>query len=386
MHRTPRELSLKLQWFPARRCFRFKYRDPHNGKPKLFYCVPDRFRQERIPLANPDVVRKPTKTAQNLARQLQIVTLKKFQTALPEDGVTRISAAIEEYFRMKQGRQIVGYQKTLRAIFTEFMELVGDKPVNDIRGTDLKAYEEALSGRDLSSASVRSYMRQLSMLLTYCWREGWLKRDPRLNYDLPPEEEKDPNPFSEDELTKFFDLVREQEWDHLWWMGVGFLTLGLRPVELEHARWENLQDERFLFIEKSHSRKIKQARRNHPIPLVAWPIFLKRRKKEGFIWEGFRQEQCTVGVQQRWRQNLQEFLPWFQWKRFRKTYSTILHEHGVDDIIVSRLLRHSAGGKSISIAQRHYVGRNDLFLRTIVDEAFERFRGLAPFPRRQPKQ
>ena len=38
--------------------------------------------------------------------------------------------------------------------------------------------------------------------------------------------------------------------------------------------------------------------------------------------------------------------------------------------MVSRLLRHSAGGKNISIAQRHYVGSSDALLRDAVDEAF----------------
>lgn len=42
-----------------------------------------------------------------------------------------------------------------------------------------------------------------------------------------------------------------------------------------------------------------------------------------------------------------------------------------DIVMISRLLRHSAGGKNVSIAQRHYLGRSDNLLRAAVDEAFE---------------
>jgi hypothetical protein len=50
-----------------------------------------------------------------------------------------------------------------------------------------------------------------------------------------------------------------------------------------------------------------------------------------------------------------------------------------DDVTVSRLLRHSAGGKNMSIAAKHYLGRSDLYLRTVVDEAFEPYGAiLAP--------
>jgi hypothetical protein len=69
-------------------------------------------------------------------------------------------------------------------------------------------------------------------------------------------------------------------------------------------------------------------------------------------------------------------VPNFTWKRFRKTFATILHDAGNEDIVVSRLLRHSAGGKNVSVAQRHYVGRSGALLRTAVDEAFARYAGL----------
>ena len=60
------------------------------------------------------------------------------------------------------------------------------------------------------------------------------------------------------------------------WAGIGLLVLGLRPIELQGARWEHLSVEnRFLFVDQSHGNKLKQARQWQPIPLVAWPLFLE---------------------------------------------------------------------------------------------------------------
>ena len=79
----------------------------------------------------------------------------------------------------------------------------------------------------------------------------------------------------------------------------------------------------------------------------------------------------TQNGMNRIRATVAKELPAFQWKRFRKTYATILAEAGNDGIVVSRLLRHSLGGKAASIAQRHYVGQDLRRLREVVDGALE---------------
>lgn len=54
-----------------------------------------------------------------------------------------------------------------------------------------------------------------------------------------------------------------------------------------------------------------------------------------------------------------------------------LLEHGGNDVVTtSRLLRHSAGGKNTSIAQRHYIGKSHHFLRDAVDDAFAPYAGM----------
>lgn len=134
-------------------------------------------------------------------------------------------------------------------------------------------------------------------------------------------------------------------------------------------------EERFLFIERSHPSKMPQACQNQPIPLAVWPLFKQRRKEKGPIWTSETGRACTRYALDRARRLDQKTVdPGFQWKRFRTTYATLLGLAGNDVVVISRLLRQSAGGKNVTIAQRHYIGRSQTYLRDVVDEALARTR------------
>ena len=382
--RALREISEAVLWFEARSCWRFAYRDPFTLERKFVMCVPDKFREFGIPLASPDVVRRPTKLAQDLCCKLRRAFLDGLRQVTPvpsEPAVPLLSEAVEKFHAIGDHRN-PGYQATLRAICGEFLDTVGDKSVDRLIDEDLKAYERRISQR-VGRVTVRSYLRQLAMFVEYAVRKGWLRSDPRLTFRMPREVIRDPDPFTEDEIARFFEVVRAavpghpRGWGYLEWIGTGLLCLGLRPIELQHAKWENVNfDERTIFIAKSHGAKERQARQRQPIPLAAMPAFEARRKRAGCVWTGYFGEQVSDGILHRGRESLQKQFPGFQWKRFRKTFATILAEAGNDIVMISRLLRHSAGGKNISIAQRHYLGRSDNLLRAAVDEAFEPYGAL----------
>ena len=369
----------KLYWFDARSCWRFPYRDPRDGKRRFIFCTPDKYRLAEIDLDSDDVLRRKTKVSEGLAKRLQTRFLNSLACWEPEpddSSVPDLSHAIELYFALYDA-QSPGYRKTLRAIFEEFRDTVGDKPIDRVTDEDLKFFERHLAKR-VGRTSVRSYMRQLGMLIHFAVKKGWIRQDPRLTYKLPKEELAIPNPFSMDELTRFFEIAREpvpghpDGWDYVEWIGIGLLYLGLRPIELQHARWENINwDDRFLFIAKSHGNKEPQALQNQPIPLAAWPEFERRRQESGLIWGSYFGGPVTNCVLQRSRESFRKRMTGFQWKRFRKTYATALQRAGNDVVIVSRLLRQSAGGKNSTVAERHYIGKSEVHLRDIVDEAFD---------------
>ena len=125
-----------------------------------------------------------------------------------------------------------------------------------------------------------------------------------------------------------------------------------------------------LWIDKSHGAKEREARQYQPIPLAVWPLFEERHRKRGPIWTNSDGEQLTRDALASARRALAKQVPEFRWRRFRKTYATILSESGADSIVVSRLLRHSAGGRSGTMAGKHCVGQSLRFLRTVVDAAF----------------
>jgi integrase len=384
MVRALRDVSDEILWYAQRGHWRFAYRDPYDGARRFLNCLPDRFEIAGIPLPSPDVVRRPTEEARRLCARLKDEFMATLREARPEALETApvVSEVANRYFDLYDG-QTPGYRASLRAIFSEFADAASDKPVDELDDVDLKNFERGLAARGLSNASIRSYLAQVGMLLNFALKKGWLRSDPRATYRKPKEELRDPNPFTDAELEAFFGFTRAPSrfrpdgYAAAEWTGVGLLTLGLRPVELMGARWENVDfDERFLFVAESHGNKLRQARQWQPIPLAAWPRFLERRRDSGPIWTAHGGGEITKCSLARSRNTLRRAVPNFTWKRFRKTFATILHDAGNETIIVSRLLRHSAGGKNVSVAQRHYVGRSGALLRTAVDEAFARYAGL----------
>jgi integrase len=381
--KAERQLSLDLWWYAQRECWRFPYRDPFTRERKFLNCTADRFEEAGIPLPDPTVVRKATKTAQNLAKQLQTVFLRSLRAVRPEtfeQATPMLSVAIEKFHALGDDR-VAGYRSTLRTICQEFLEVAGDKSVDRITDEDLKAYQNRITPR-LVLVSVRSYLRQLGMFIEFACRKGWIRADPRLTFRVPREEIRDPDPLTDDDVKAFFRICRApvlghpKGWAYLEWIGTGFLCLGLRSIELEYARWENVDwKERFIFVARSHGAKERQARQLQPIPLAAMPAFEAHRKTAGPVWTGYFGEPVSAGILHRARESLQKQIPGFRWKRFRKTFATIVAA-GNDDMMVSRLLRHSAGGKNISIAHKHYVGKSHALLRAVVDEAFGAYAGM----------
>lgn len=370
-----RTLSDKIYWFAHGKCFRFPYRDPYSGKRKFLNCTPDRFASAGIHLPSSDIVRMRTKTAEDLARKLRDAFMRSLTTikpgAAPEE-VPMLSAAIEKFFELRD--QSAGYRKTLRYIFNEFKDTIGDRRMDQIRDEDLKAFERRIAKR-CGRTTTRAYLKQLGMLIHFALRKGWIRNDPRVGYKLPREKLTEPNPFSKDDLKRFFEVCKtrgpSRGWAHLEWLGTGLLTLGLRPVEAMFADWRNINwDERLLWIDKSHAEKEEQARTWVPIPLSVWPEFVARKKERGPIWLAYFGEAMTERSMDRARKSVAKQMDGFTWRRFRRTFASMLAESGNDLMIVSRLLRHSLGGKNISVAQKNYIGHEIKRLRDVVDAAF----------------
>lgn len=211
--RSQRQLNRDVTWYEQRRCWRFKYRDPQTGARRFINCNPGKFEQAGIHLDDPGIVRKQTKRSFALARQLQARFFESLPYAGPqttEAATPTLTAAIESYFGLFD-HHAPSYGRTLRFIFAEFRDVTGDKPFDQIDDGDLKAYERHLTRRNLSRTTIRSYIKQVGMLLHFGLRKGWLRQDPRLTYRLPREELKAPNPLTDVELDAFFSWAWERK-------------------------------------------------------------------------------------------------------------------------------------------------------------------------------
>lgn len=401
-HETPpmtrRRLSHRLTWFPQRQCFRFRFRDPHTDALRYCYCMPERFREARIPIESDDVVRKNTKKAEQLAKRLRAAVLETMAHIVPDEmGAAQtplVSRAAAAFMEMND-HQDEGYRRAIARILAEFAESVDDKPCAELEDADLKRFEKRYD--DHAPSTKRRYMTYVGMLTNFVVAKRWVSVDPRATYKAPKVPESEANPFTMTEVSTFFDQVakgrpftrggritsrRKDLWAHLEWVGIGLVSLGLRQVEMVQAEWEKVDwKNRLLFIDKSHGAKERHARGWQPVPLIAWPFFESHRQSSGLIWtqpEGKPIDNRHLGTIG--RHIARHIIPGFQWRRFRSTYASFLTQRGVESGTVSRLLRHSTGGPSSSVAEQHYIRRDLLYLRDVVDDAFQAFAGVGPFP------
>lgn len=218
MPRVIREISDEILWYAHGRCFRFAYRDVYSKERRFLNCLPEKFRVAGILLPHDSVVRKNTDTARDYAEKLQAAFLKSLAAIVPEtviETVPTINGAIEKYFELFD--QSPGYRKTLRWVFETFRDVVGDKPMNHVRDVDLKAVERHFA-KTCRRTTLRSYLKQISMLIGFSQKQGWIIRDPRATYRMPKEELIEPNPFTPEEVALFFATVRtkgpSKGWSH----------------------------------------------------------------------------------------------------------------------------------------------------------------------------
>jgi AAA domain/Domain of unknown function (DUF3854) len=82
-----------------------------------------------------------------------------------------------------------------------------------------------------------------------------------------------------------------------------------------------------------------------PDPMVLMPTLEAHRKDAGYVWAGYFGKPVTPTMLSRARESIQKKIQGFTWKRFRKTFATIVAA-GNDDMMVSRLLSHSPGERT----------------------------------------
>ena len=115
-------------------------------------------------------------------------------------------------------REIRGLsKKTLlnyHEVLTAFIRFIGDKEVDELTQAEIKEYIAALYERNLSKATIGSYIRHIKVFLTWIPEETDLAVQYRMKRIVPPKVyKKNVHLYSDNEIRQIFSLVTaESEW------------------------------------------------------------------------------------------------------------------------------------------------------------------------------
>ena len=352
--------------------WKIQVKNHKTGKWKQLTATRRRFEALRIPLRNPRAI---TKTDAYRLKQ-------KYEDLLwQENGLsierTEFQDAIDDYLKFQQNAQKYLHDK--ERVLGEFAAIVGDIPLAEITKAHLKEFENHLRDRLLHGKerlkinTIIRYLVYVKSFFNYCYREGWIFRSPFFNYRLPREDSApEIKPFSLDEVSDIVRFLRgnePQNREYAVWIIAGFSGLGLRLIELRLLNWEVFDaKERFVHITES---KNLESRRPQPVPLSLEPLFLEQRKKSGPMFPAMAGQRISQNQMASLGKKIASQFSGFAWRRFRKTYSTLLQTAGVDSLIIDRLLGHSSRSSAIRVSARHYIGKEYGFYRSLVDKALE---------------
>jgi len=356
--------------------WKIQVKNPKTGRWKQLAATRKRFDALGIPLRNgttvtkSDAYRLKLKYEEHLARGSS-ATLER----------TNLQVAIQEYLRYQ--RNSAKFLRDKKRVLGEFAELVGETQLPDITREHLRNFEDYLgdvalrleaneTARKLHANTVIRYLKYVRSFFNFCYREGWIFRSPFINFPLPQERAAPIRPYSLKDVREVVSFLRDDQHndrEYAVWMVAGFVGLGLRSIELHGLNWEDFDPEqRFARISES---KNLESRRPQPVPLSIMPLLCERQRESGPMFPAQAGQRASPNQMNSLAKRIANKFPGFIWARFRKTYSTLLQNAGVDSLIIDRLLGHSSRSSAIRVSAQFYIGREYEFYRSLVDEALE---------------
>jgi len=140
-----------------------------------------------------------------------------------------------------------------RRIAAAITEELGDKDLQKLRGRDLDAFYDRLSGRGLSATSVRRYHAVCSAALNQGVRWGLLERSPAAQATPPTIERNEPDAPMPEEIKLLIERANAKDPELATLLFVA-ATTGCRRGELCGLQWSDIDlDTRLLIVRRSVS-------------------------------------------------------------------------------------------------------------------------------------
>jgi integrase len=236
----------------------------------------------------------------------------------------------------------------------------GTIELRKVRTPDIERFMDGVAaGKQRANQSFLHLKAFLSGAFTYAQRKGLVVTNPVLPAKAPKGLPKgETAAYTLEEIQKMLAVLDEPARTIV----LVLALTGLRVGELQGLRWEDIDGNELHIrrsVVKGHISDVKTTASKGAIPLL--PIVRKaleehrKRSAGGFIFSGVISGKPMI-VENLLRlymipQLEAAGLAWSGWHGFRRGVATNLHKLGVDDLTISRILRHA----SVAITQMAYI-------------------------------
>lgn len=199
---------------------------------------------------------------------------------LPQDPATRLSRYLEVYMAHLETNNIgdIRERRTRRNRCEEFISLIGDIYLSDVRKVHAYQYADWMVEKGLANKTIKSNISRISGMLTKAEQRGLIDSNPFTNLKLADygRASQPWAPFEPEEMTKIFGQnMRAQERLIL----TVLATTGARLDEIALLEWSQVKVDfgiTFLDLRDSLRTKNIQSRRIIPIHSKVAPLLAKR--------------------------------------------------------------------------------------------------------------
>lgn len=197
--------------------------------------------------------------------------------------------------------------------------------------------------KKLSKNTASSYFKNFIAVLKIAYKQNIIEKNLAEDAEYIKEEETHREYLTEEEISLLWKT--EIKIEKVKYMAIFSALSGLRFVDVNNLRWENIFKDRHQGYYISLREEKTQSIKNHPISDTAYNILKTQEAESGLIFGGIKYSQITRPLKE-WieKSGIKKKI---SFHNFRHSYATLQLANGTDIYTVSKLLGH----KNVSTTQ-----------------------------------
>jgi len=289
--------------------------------------------------------------------------VERKRQVLPPQSKT-VSSVMDEYLeRVRRDYDVVDTQKKLKRWAQQFLEVMGNLEIAEIRPTH--AYEYIDKILELhptrSNTTLKDYCWGVQVMLKYCVERDYIQTNPFRDIDLSKRGEVSEKwePYERSELKRIFAYD---------WSGQDrlllslYATTGMRPSEAGNLTWERFNDTehegiRYFSTKDTATERVRIKNRGSARLIPLHPDLKLPPKATGrlFDYDKDQDGRCGTDIGHKLNHVLEGLVshPFKSVRSFRKTFKKMMRGVGVEEEVHDFITGHRQG---ISAFRKNYGG------------------------------